>query len=77
MWEDGTGVYWRLLEADLLWSEGTRVVFLEYDGLARGPMLGPQRTRCVECILFAAFIPAFVPCFPHQSMRPPLLVHSL
>ena len=61
MSEDCTGVYWRLLEADGLWSEGTRVVFLEYVGLARRPVLGRQRTRCVECILFAAFISAFVP----------------
>ena len=77
MWEDGTGVYWRFLEAGLLWSEGTRVVLLEYVGLARRPLLGRQRTRCVECILFAAFIPAFVPCLPHQWKRPPLLVPSL
>ena len=48
MWQDGTWEYWRLLEADLLWSEGTRVVFLEDVGLARGPVLGRQRTRCVE-----------------------------
>ena len=66
MWEDVMGVYWRILEAGLLWSEGTRAVFLGYVGLDPRPLLGRQRTltRCVECILFAPFIPAFVPCLP-------------
>lgn len=65
------------LEGDLLWSEGTRVVFLEHVGLARRPLLGRQGTRCVECIVFAAFIPDFVPCLPLEWKRRPLLVPSL